>query len=321
MTADIVSRLRDLLPGLCVLALVLVVVIVGHDTYQLTLRRVTVHHPDLPPEFDGFTVLQITDVHGQRFGPRQERVFDLLRHERFDLAALTGDYVTYSYSVQELQATLDIITGLRAAHPDVPIYYVHGNHDRHEPAEMDILLQHAGAVSLEPPARPVRLTRGDAHIWLARAAYPETMLQEHPVPPEDFCLVLAHVPRHFEVDRTQERADRERRIALEANPGLDLPRQVWPESDVVLAGHMHGGQICLPGIGALYAPGRRIDGGGFFPRYSKGIYTDGDRTLHISGGLGSTGFLRTMRFRLFNPPEINLIRLSRGTSRPSSQPE
>jgi predicted MPP superfamily phosphohydrolase len=65
--------------------------------------------------------------------------------------------------------------------------------------------------------------------------------------------------------------------------------------DLVFAGHAHGGQVRLPFIGALYAPGQ-----GFFPKYTKGLYTIDQTSMIVSAGMGNSEF----PFRINDPPEI-----------------
>lgn len=67
-----------------------------------------------------------------------------------------------------------------------------------------------------------------------------------------------------------------------------------------MCGHTHGGQIRLPLIGALYQPG-----GDWFPKVSKGAYTDGDATLFVDSGVGVTG----PPLRLFNQSQVTLHRI------------
>ena len=69
---------------------------------------------------------------------------------------------------------------------------------------------------------------------------------------------------------------------------------------MVFAGHAHGGQIRLPFIGGLVAPGQ-----GFFPRYDCGVYREGDTSMVVSRGLGNSLF----PVRIFNPPDVVLVKL------------
>ena len=71
-------------------------------------------------------------------------------------------------------------------------------------------------------------------------------------------------------------------------------------ADLVLAGHLHGGQMRLPGIGGLIAPGFKL-----FPPYTKGRYALGKTEMIVSPGLGT----HTIPFRVFNPRELVIVDL------------
>ncbi len=71
-------------------------------------------------------------------------------------------------------------------------------------------------------------------------------------------------------------------------------------SDLVLAGHVHGGIIRLPFIGGIASPAVR-----FFPKYNGGLYTSGKTNMLVSCGLGT----HTLPLRIFNPAELMIIRI------------
>ena len=71
--------------------------------------------------------------------------------------------------------------------------------------------------------------------------------------------------------------------------------------DYAMCGHTHGGQIRLPFVGAIYAPGRN-----FFPEYSKGPYEMGEATLFIDSGVGVTG----PKYRFLNQSQVVLHRFT-----------
>ena len=72
--------------------------------------------------------------------------------------------------------------------------------------------------------------------------------------------------------------------------------------DLVLSGHAHGGQIRIPGIGGVYAPGQ-----GFFPKYTSGEYAVGDTTMIVSRGLGNS----VLPLRVNDRPEIVIVTLNK----------
>ena len=70
--------------------------------------------------------------------------------------------------------------------------------------------------------------------------------------------------------------------------------------DLVFTGHAHGGQFRLPDLGGVLAPQQ-----GLFPRYTEGVWENGNTTMIISRGLGNSVF----PFRINNPPELVVVTL------------
>ena len=92
---------------------------------------------------------------------------------------------------------------------------------------------------------------------------------------EDFTLVLSHRPETFQA-------------------------YVENKLDVVFAGHAHGGQFRIPGVGGLVAPGQ-----GLFPTFTSGLYEDNGTNMIVSRGLGNS----IIPIRIFNTPEIIVVTL------------
>lgn len=91
-------------------------------------------------------------------------------------------------------------------------------------------------------------------------------------------------------------------LVLSHRPEL-LPAYAEAGADLVLSGHAHGGQVRLPGIGGLFAPGQ-----GILPRLTSGVHARGETRLVVSRGLGNSAF----PLRVFNPPEIVTVTLRAG---------
>ena len=256
----------------------------------LQLTRIPVELSQLPPAFDGYRIIHLSDLHGKGFGKEQQRLLKLVAAERPDLIVFTGD-LTDSGTADEQKRSLQLMRGLVAL---APVYLITGNHDQtvggFEPLQSD--LEKAGVIVLRNEA--VLLPRGGDVIRLSGIDDPQfdayvgsktsvrenmaEVLQE--VPPARFNLLLAHRPEL---------------IAEYANAGYDL----------VLAGHAHGGQVRLPFIGGLVAPGQ-----GFNPRYTAGAYAEFGTTMIVSRGLGNS----IIPQRLFNRPQVIAITLRRAAA-------
>jgi uncharacterized protein len=93
---------------------------------KVELRRNQVRFPHLPEEFDGFTILHLSDLHADMSGPALARVAELLVDLDYDLCVMTGDYRGRTYG--DFQPCLESIGRLRAALRG-DVYAVLGNHD------------------------------------------------------------------------------------------------------------------------------------------------------------------------------------------------
>lgn len=80
--------------------------------------------------------------------------------------------------------------------------------------------------------------------------------------------------------------------------------------NLIIAGHYHGGQIRIPFYGALFIPDN-IEKNNYFPKqkYVSGLNVVGNVNQYISKGLGATGRIRMLKFRLFNTPNIDVLTL------------
>lgn len=247
-------------------------------TYRkLTLTELAVSSSNLPSAFDGFRIAQVSDLHNTEFGENNCRLLSLLRKSKPDLIAITGDMIDSRHT--------DVEAALRFAAEAVkiaPCYYAPGNHESRIPEEYKRLkegLCALGVVVLENENRS--LQQGEDQITVAGVENPDVFrisdmkAKLKAVRGDGFTLLLSHRPELF-------------KLHCEA------------EIDLVLAGHAHGGQIRIPVIGGVFAPGQ-----GLFPKYDAGRFAQGKTQMVVSRGIRSTLF----PLRINNPPEIVLITL------------
>ncbi len=234
------------------------------------------HHdivvPALPAAFDGFTILQISDLHVDMNEGAMRRLDELLPDLRYDLCVLTGDYRGKTFGPYD--ATIEGMARMRA-HIAGPAYAVLGNHDT---IRMVPALEAMGIRMLLNETLP--LVRGAARLHLAGiddAHYYRVDNIEKaasPIPDGEFSILLSHTPEIYR---------------QAAHAGFDL----------MLSGHTHGGQICLPGAIPITLDAtlpRRMGSGAW--RYRRMVgYT--------SVGVGSC----IVAVRINCPPEITLHRL------------
>lgn len=231
------------------------------------VRHQKIYIEDLPASFEGFTILQFGDLHGEQFGESQKRLTEVINLQTFDMVAITGDMVNRHY--RDLTPFIEILNGIRA---DVPIFFVKGNIETDEEVEAIRLLE------LEMLEEPYVFKRGNDE------------------------LIIKHYEFNKELDPH-----------LKSKTVIGLGHEPLPQDlgyDLILVGHYHGGQIRIPGYGAIFIP--NIDGRQWFPKQSevRGLQQFNGYSQYITAGLGASSSLRWLEKRWFNPPEINVITLT-----------
>ena len=277
------------LPLILVLVLFLAVFCLWQNNY-ITVSRYTVASENLPENFDGFKILQVSDLHNTYFGNSHSYIYGLMEHENPDIIFVTGDIIDR----RDTDFTCACIF-LMACSDIAPTYCVSGNQesDTISPGDIMTIYEASGATVLDDKSTTIKKGGdsirisgiADKHYLFETDEEKEEILQENSsanrtlrrVTKEgEFNILLAHRPEYYEM---YEKAG----------------------ADLVFCGHAHGGQIRLPFIGGLYAPVQR-----FFPKYTEGVHKLGEKTqMVISRGLGNSRF----PVRIFNHPEISVITL------------
>ncbi len=250
----------------------------GHrNTERIQIRHNDVVRQDLPPEFDGFTILQLSDLHVDMNPGAMRRLIELLGEVQYDICVLTGDYRGPSYG--PFHAALEGVAQVRARLKEM-VYGVLGNHDtiRMVPAleEMGIRMLLNESETLVRGNQRIHLAGiDDAHFY--RADNIEKTASG--LPHDEFSILLSHTP---EVYRQAAHAD----------------------FKFILSGHTHGGQLCLPGSIPI-----TLDS--VLPRHmGSGAWKYHNMSGYTSAGAGSS--IVAVRFNC--PPEITLHHLRRPSS-------
>ena len=119
------KRRRIVIPVLLVLA-ALVAALLLLSKYGLAVTRLSLEFDDLPRGFDGFKIVQLSDLHGSEFGRDNARLIKAVAQEEPDIIALTGDFLDEGKAGQELPALEALVKELVKL---APVYFVSGNHD------------------------------------------------------------------------------------------------------------------------------------------------------------------------------------------------
>ena len=250
---------------------------------------VTVTHTEaelsgLPPEFDGYKIIHLSDLHGHEYGEGSSGLLAMIREQKPDLIVITGDLIDQEGQLQMIPA---LARGLAAI---APTYYVTGNHEwglgTGTVKELKNLLTQCGVTPLSNQYEI--LERDGAQIVLAGVDDPNGYADQT-TPEELYAKIESGSPGLFTV--------------LLAHRCDCFDQYAAAGYDFVLSGHGHGGIIRLPFVGGLVGTDRKL-----FPEWTSGLYTLGNSTLFVSRGLGNNT-VPFQGFRIFNRPELAVITL------------
>lgn len=231
-------------------------------------------------------IVQLSDLHRKKFGEKNEILINAVKNASPDHIFITGDMI--SRDVTDLSDFKHLINELLKISP---VYYSLGNHEKDlekldpklyselisEIKNKCILLDNSTSI-IAAENKYIDITgltvfsecyKNNGSYRNLKQINAEDMFTLIGKKSDNFCILLAHNPMFFE---------------SYAEYGADL----------VLSGHVHGGCVRLPFIGAVLSPERK-----FFPKYSKGLYIKSSTKMIVSAGLG--------KFGMFNPPEIIVI--------------
>jgi uncharacterized protein len=243
------------------------------------VRKIHVSFPDLPPAFDGFQILQLSDLHIDGIEALTETLIDAVSELTPDLCVMTGDYrFDIEGSCERAHSGMRSIVSLISAKCE--ILGILGNHD---PSETAYALEEMGVQVLINDAAEV--SRGQSSISFIGVDDPydfkcddlESALAA--VPADGFKVLLAHAPELY--DQAAEK-------------GIHL----------YLCGHTHAGQVRIPWIGPVIRNSA-------CPRsYSHGYWKHKGMQGYTSAGIGCS--MLPVRFNC--PPEIVLVELRTSAS-------
>ena len=297
-----------------------------YDNNRVVAVKQQMEIENLPAEFEGFTILLLSDLHGKRFGENQEHLLALINSLQYDMLVIAGDMSDwrdrdnqpfydlldgienkeYAYAISGNTGPwgFDTRTGIldavgqtleaKGVHNLNQVFSIQRGESRLMLAEF-YLVDWVKAFYLDPARQGLKetaLSPADLALYQNEEAYALDFIGDlEKITPQDTLIGVSHVP--YSKD------------SVSATP------EMMPPFDLILAGHYHGGQIRLPWIGAIYIPDGASETYGIFPSQDRvsGLYDWGAFQQYITRGLGASGSVPFLGFRLFNTPEINLITL------------
>jgi len=250
-----------------------------HEPHEIVVSHISVVLDRLPVAFDHFRVAQLSDIHFNSFMTREhlEKVVSTMNAQKPDLVLLTGDFVTSHHRKRDLGSAEQCLHILSALQSPLGRFAVLGNHDSQVgPNAMSELIASTGVTVLRNQSHPIERNGARLHLVgvdnvTAGHARPEKAFGD--VPQNECCIAAVHEP---------DIADELQKFS----------------ADFQMSGHSHGGQVRVPGVGAVVLPP-------FARKYPRGAYRVGQLQLYTNSGIGVIG----LPIRFMCPPEVSIFEL------------
>lgn len=288
--------------------IIFVVLFLYWDNNSLQVSRYTLFYDNLPEEFDGYRIVQISDMHGKTFGNNNSTLAAKIKALKPDIVLATGDMI--SSNKDDGKAFLDFLDQFNN---ECPVYMSMGNHEqiarwlngieeKNKTYESFISEVKNRAVVILDNEELVLSDKGDSRgeqdVILTGLTIELYHYSRRDLDPSDESLYLKSSYINETLGKPKGFA-----ILMAHNPAYFREYAEWG-ADLVLSGHVHGGVIQVPFKGGLLSPERV-----FFPEFDAGLFEEGGSKMIVNRGLGYS----QINFRLFNRPEISSITLRKGS--------
>lgn len=293
------------------------------------VRRIQTPITGLSEDFDGYTLLHISDLKGASFGADQKLFASALGKCKFDAVVITGDMISGLGNAQPFYALIDRLHTLNSR---APIYFIAGDMDPPVTSESYFTggspfapwvlgAQQRGAQML---SAPVAITRGDQALWLSTGSQLnldlDTMQGQFELQylnalssgDENEVELAAYNLSWLEETRSARKTMAEDDAIVTLMHAPPTKDDLLEKIDLILCGHTLGGMMRLPFIGPVFMPSSSLPRYGLFPgsRFHYGLDRQGRTQVFVNSGLGSGGEYPSFFFRLFNPPSVTLVTLT-----------
>lgn len=278
------KRTKRILFGTLIALLIGFAIYSHFENTSIETSKISITNSDIPSSFDGYKIVQISDLHNVEFGDNNEILLNKIQENNPDAIFITGDIV--DRRITKIDIAVNFI---EQAVKIAPIYYVPGNHEASVKEYQDLADKMESLGVNIPDKKFVELKKDGSKInlmgfsdsWFADGFRIDTdsIFSKYPadtnIDLNNYTILLSHRPELLD---------------FYAENNIDL----------VFSGHAHGGQIRLPFIGGVVAPGQ-----GLFPEYTSGVYEKASTKMIVSRGLGNSFF----PFRINNNPELIVVTL------------
>ncbi len=274
--------------GIKIITVILILILgllvyVHFENTAIQTNEISIYDSKIPPSFDGYKIVQISDLHNAEFGKENENLVNKVKEANPDAIFITGDLIDSNRTNIDL-ATHFVNEIIKIA----PIYFVTGNHEAwiSNYSDLEESLRSAGvvildneAVLIEKNSEVINLVGlqdpSFAHSTADTSEILKRYMESVTVDKSNYTILLSHRPETFNW-------------------------YVSEKINLIFSGHAHGGQFRLPFIGGIVAPDQ-----GMFPKYTAGVFEEGETKMIVSRGLGNS----VIPFRINNRPELVVVTL------------
>jgi predicted MPP superfamily phosphohydrolase len=242
----------------------------------------------IPKEFNKFKIVHLSDFHSYGFFEDKFKLIEKINEEHPNIIVMTGDMVNkYDENFEKFLKLAEVLS------KKYEIYYIIGNHEmRLKKDDLNYIIQKLKKFGIK--------VLNDEKITIIRE---KEFINIYGINiPLSYYKIVNKPTKVEEVINSvlNKCNEKEYNILLAHNP-LYFEEYSKQNVDLILSGHVHGGMIRLPFIGAVLSPERK-----FFPKYSSGVYEINNKKLLVSRGIGHS----RPGIRLFNKREIVSITLN-----------
>lgn len=237
-----------------------------------------------------YRAVVLADLHDKQYGKDNENLLSSIREQKPDAVLIAGDIITAKPGKKLDRA----LTFLRQLSAEFPVFYGNGNHEH----RIKLYPERYGNMAEE-----YEKALGEMGI--------HPMVNEHVTLPELGLAVYGVEINKFYYKRFDKQfmpeeylpgvlgtPDKSNYTVLLAHNPDYFPEYIKWGADLVLAGHVHGGMVRIPGWKGIVSPAVRL-----FPKYDGGLYQEKDGSMLLSRGLG----MHTIPIRMFNPGELLVV--------------
>lgn len=264
------------------------------ENRRLAVTRYELWSAKLPKAFEGFHIVQLSDLHNACFGDNNKKLIERIRELAPDVIFVTGDMIVGKPG-RDVSFAADTMNQLVSI---APVYMSLGNHELRASIYTDTYGNMWKEFSEKLDSRITVLR--DEKIFLEQNGE-QIVLYGLDLTPE-FYKRFRHTPMDREyLDNLFGKCEQEfYHIFLAHNPDYFKQYADWG-ADLTFSGHVHGGMVRIPFLGGMLSPMVH-----FFPEYDKGVFECANKYMILSGGLGN----HTFKFRVNNLPEIVSVTLN-----------